>query len=225
MNFTCSERLFAWQSDPQRPIPTDRHFVDAGFKLNLVENPQLILTVHYDHILDEPDYTGYDLVYQLEPPKREIRTLSLVSWDFVLPKNMENAVADVNCRVDSPVPLRLFRGGLHTHDLATAAAVYVYNEERDEFRTILRARPRNNNIPQFDELIYPGEYLAGRCTYNTMGQEEDIVLGREMCRLNFKVMVEGETDVRFENCHDTMKTELGEKLIRELPKESMIPLD
>merc|ERR1712126_81649 len=237
MDKFCIQRLFYWNHDAatndQLYIPAMED-ADAAFKIDLKKNPQIIVGIHYKHALDHLDYkNGFDLYYQLEPTKYEVRPFRMAANSLRLKKGREKTYGNANCRMDAPLPINLFDVTLHTHDLAVGASVWAYNTVSKKFREIVYNRPKINNLP-IEQTVYPGEYLAARCIYNLSQVDHDIILeGEEMCRMVFKYYVDPEQyhkyytdhpeDFDFHECIDTMGNEASKKLSISLPGKSRIP--
>jgi len=220
MHNACSQRLFGWNSDSDKSEFDDALFEDASYMIDLKENPQLILTVHYYRPLAEPDYdTGMDLKYQLEPTKYKIGTITMFKKDLSLPGNTKNVFADLMIKFMSPQPLNFYKAMIHTHELGRMGVLYAYNNKTDTFRLIAKGRARDNEQERFDITVYPGEYLVGRCTYDTTGVDHQVVYDEEQCRFTAYYYSTERDPLKY---HAYMVSDKGTRNRNYFPVESMI---
>ncbi|KAH9499188.1 hypothetical protein Btru_004367, partial [Bulinus truncatus] len=184
--------LFAWTSttsDPTLVLPKG-----IGLKIGSKTNIKtLVLQVHYNKIFsvfEEGDHSGFriHLTHQKQPYSAGVFSMIRVSFD--IPPRQPAYYVDVSCRMNLTKTIYPFAFMTHSHELGQVISGYQYN---GSFFEIGRGNPHwpQQYYPVKKKIvIQPGDYMAARCTYNTMLLDHSTKSGStsagEMC--NFFIL-------------------------------------
>eukprot|EP00095_Tigriopus_kingsejongensis_P003105 maker-scaffold428_size174301-snap-gene-0.22 protein:Tk03105 transcript:maker-scaffold428_size174301-snap-gene-0.22-mRNA-1 annotation:"af109920_1alpha-amidating enzyme precursor 2" len=215
-----SSTMYAWAKNAEATVMPP----DVSFAVDRAR--YLVLQVHYVNPLTTPDHTGLKLYYQAQVTKYSAGIFLLLRSYLSIPPNTAKVHGDINCQVATPVPLHLFAYRTHAHQLGSVISGYIYSAETDNYTEIARGNPQ---WPQAfypmkqPHTIQPGEFLAARCTYNTLGFNQTTKIGAtsgdEMCNLYLMYYIEGPR-ARFLTCMDAHSTKIQENM----PLDSDVPL-
>ena len=103
----------------------------------------------------------------------------LVGTDAILPPQMPMIHKDINCKIENKSsPMTLFAYRTHAHSHGVSINGYLYKENK--IKEIIKG---NLSLPQIfyrmskTVQVDNGDFLACRCTYNTMEEDTPISIG------------------------------------------------
>jgi len=222
---TSSSIMFAWAKNaPPKKLPQD-----VSFEVSPDQKGYLVLQVHYKHPLATPDQTGLSLKYSTQATTYTAGILLMLRGYLTIPPNTEATHGDVNCQLPSSNPLHFFAYRTHAHSLGSVITGYVYNANKSSYHEIARGNPQwpQAFYPMKQvETVHPGEILAARCTYNTLGHNTTTRIGStggdEMCNLYLMFYAKpGDAPDNFIMC---MNEQVGKAITDNLPEDSDTPL-
>merc|ERR550519_2601687 len=222
---SSSSIMFAWAKNaPPKKLPQD-----VSFEVSPKHKPYLVLQVHYKHPLATPDKTGLSLKYRYQATEYTAGILLMLRGFLSIPPNTQATHGDVNCPLPSASPLHFFAYRTHAHSLGTVITGYVYNAEKSSYHEIARGNPQwpQAFYPMKEvETVQPGEFLAARCTYNTVGHNTTTRIGStggdEMC--NLYLMFYAKPDEVPKDFIMCMNEQAGRAITDGLPEDSDTPL-
>ncbi|XP_064474450.1 peptidylglycine alpha-amidating monooxygenase-like [Ornithodoros turicata] len=183
--------LYGWaQNTTSITLPKD-----VGFRIGQ-QSPikYLVLQTHYAKGLegDESDSSGLRLQISKLPQRFLAGIHVLYASNHVIPPGHYNYHIDINCRMLLQESMFLFAYRVHTHSLGTTVSGYKYNMDNSSWSLLAKGNPHwpQAFYPMSRTVrVQPGDILAARCTYNTMGKKTPTSIGRdasmEMCNLYF----------------------------------------
>jgi len=216
--------MFAWAKNaPPKKLPQDVSFEVSPFKKHY-----LVLQVHYKHPLATPDKTGLSLKFRYQATKYTAGILLMLRGMLTIPPNTPATHGDVNCQLPSRKPLHFFAYRTHAHSLGSVITGYTYNQANSSYHEIARGNPQwpQAFYPMAQvETVAPGEFLAARCTYNSMGHNITTRIGAtggdEMCNLYLMFYTEPPVEQDFIVC---VGEQAGRSISEGLPADSDTPL-
>ncbi|XP_031553480.1 peptidyl-glycine alpha-amidating monooxygenase B-like isoform X3 [Actinia tenebrosa] len=185
--------MYAWgRNAPVLKLPKDVAFKVGGSTIV----KYLVLQVHYGHVdkfLKNPslkDQSGVTL-FTTKQRSTHLAGIFLLAAGGSIPAHQKAWHLDVGCQYDNPAVIHPFAFRVHTHKLGTVVSGY---RVRNSKWTLI-----GKNDPQRPQAFYSienapeierGDYLAARCTYNSMSKKRTTYIGAtmkdEMC--NFYMM-------------------------------------
>ncbi|KAG0432477.1 hypothetical protein HPB47_020814, partial [Ixodes persulcatus] len=181
--------LYGWA----RNAPTTRLPPDVGFQVGRKTPVRyLLLQVHYSTRLPpgQNDSSGLKIQIDVRPQRFLAGIHVLYAKDQSIPPGQYSYAVNVNCRAHLEGSLFVFAYRVHTHQLGQAVTAYAYHASNGTWTTLARGNPHwpqafypmNQTV-----IVKPGDVLASRCTYNTVGRSKPTEIGpraeQEMCNL------------------------------------------
>lgn len=181
--------LYGWA----RNAPTTRLPPDVGFQVGRKTPVRyLLLQVHYSTRLPpgQNDSSGLKIQIDVRPQRFLAGIHVLYAKDQSIPPGQYSYAVNVNCRAHLEGSLFVFAYRVHTHQLGQAVTAYAYHASNGTWTTLARGNPHwpqafypmNQTV-----IVKPGDVLASRCTYNTVGRTKPTEIGpraeQEMCNL------------------------------------------
>ncbi|CAN7938280.1 unnamed protein product [Ixodes hexagonus] len=217
--------LYGWA----RNAPTTKLPPDVGFQVGRKTPVKyLLLQVHYSSRLPpgQNDSSGLKIQVDMRPQRFLAGIHVLYAKDHSIPPGQYSYAVDVNCRAHMEGSLFVFAYRVHTHQLGQTVSAYAYHTSNGTWTTLARGNPHwpqafypmNRTV-----IVQPGDVLASRCTYNTMGRTKPTEIGpraeQEMCNLYlmyYALSSAGRSSGQCENL------ELP-GLVAQLPKDAELP--
>lgn len=178
--------VYAWgRNAPSLSLPKDVGF-HVGHRSPI---KFLILQAHYASPLAEPDSSGVNLQYTLNPMPNVAGIYLMASSNAVIPPHKPKVHVDINCLLNRE-PINVFAFRVHAHALGVVISGYKYTPITKQFQMLAKGNP------QWPQAFYPlntiirverDEILLGRCTFNSTQRETITQIGStaddEMCNL------------------------------------------
>ncbi|XP_071794148.1 peptidyl-glycine alpha-amidating monooxygenase B-like [Asterias amurensis] len=184
--------LFAWARNASQPLIPSGVGFHVGGSSGL---KYFTLQIHYgewSHLKGmAPDHSGVSMYMTYMPQPYAGGVYLLGASSMSIPPGVTNYHADVACAYRDPIPIYPFAFRTHAHELSTV--ISGYRIRQGEWALLGKGNP------QWPQAFYPmeqtfeirqGDYLAARCTYNSLTRHTATHAGAtandEMC--NFYMM-------------------------------------
>jgi len=194
-----SHIIYAWARDaPQLKLPEG-----VGFRVGGKTRIQyLVLQMHYMHMLDHPDYSGFTLHSTKTPMPKSAGVVLMVTGGTLPAKTTEKF--ETACEVNEDVELHPFAFRTHTHKNGKVVSGYVIRD--GQWKLIGKRNPQDPQMfypVKNDITVRKNDILAARCTM-TNKSDRDIEIGPtmqdEMCNFYMMYWVDGTKLLDDNNC-------------------------
>ncbi|CAB3407921.1 unnamed protein product [Caenorhabditis bovis] len=197
---TCGSKpaiLYAWAHDaPPLKLPKDVGFRVGG------NTPvrHLVMQVHYMHDKPNPDASGVEITYTVEPQPKLAATMLLVTGG-VLPANKTEKF-ETACVIEEDVVMHPFAYRTHTHRHGVDVSGWIVKEDEngdDHWTLIGRRDPQKPQmfvpVDNSSLVISQGDMVTARCILKN-NENRDIAMGAtgedEMCNLYVMYWTDGD---------------------------------
>jgi len=182
--------LFAWALNaPEKSLPDG-----VGLRVGGDTGIQYLVTqLHYAKKFPEgvTDGSGYTVHITRDRPEQQAGYI-IIGGDGTIPPQQPEFHMESMCVYNRSYPIYPIGYRTHSHKLGVVTAGYrIRNGEWTEIGRMSPQLPQTfYPVTHPDMDIQPGDYLAGRCTMNSMSRHQDTVTGPrnedEMC--NFYIL-------------------------------------
>ncbi|KAK3098853.1 hypothetical protein FSP39_023767 [Pinctada imbricata] len=209
--------LFAWAKNADPLVLPD----GVGFRVGAnTQIKYIVVQVHYVHPLPET----FKISFSFNRQRYLAGIYLLLAYSVVIPGKSEKVHADISCQFKASGPIYPFGYRTHAHSLGRVITGYQVN---GTYHRIGKGNPQwpQAFYPVEDKIVIkPGDYLTGRCTYNSTGRGRSTYIGAtandEMCNFYIMFYMDANTRLQYHSCAGNNFP----SLIRNMPKDADVPL-